>query len=173
MSASSLAKKLQTEFPADERDQLLAMASCSELLWIAYTEFMALKIVSGDFVPTKLSPPPAVDALWHVHLLWTKSYDGLCAIVAGGQRIHHDPRSGLDGNEEDRKRRASTTKNLYGIVFGRECDWDWDFEKEKEAEEVLYYMLFVFGEICSDIPYVFFFILFVFGEICSDGLFGY
>lgn len=41
-----------------------------------YCEFMALKILSGDFsaVDAKLSPGGVVDEFWHCHLLDTVGY---------------------------------------------------------------------------------------------------
>ena len=40
-----------------------------------------------------LSPPPAIDALWHAHILCTRIYGEFCDTYMGGY-LHHDPEAG-------------------------------------------------------------------------------
>eukprot|EP00635_Sarcinochrysidales_sp_CCMP3193_P010276 CAMPEP_0118912926 /NCGR_PEP_ID=MMETSP1166-20130328/13963_1 /TAXON_ID=1104430 /ORGANISM="Chrysoreinhardia sp, Strain CCMP3193" /LENGTH=182 /DNA_ID=CAMNT_0006852455 /DNA_START=76 /DNA_END=621 /DNA_ORIENTATION=+ len=44
----------------------------------AYEQFLAIKADRGDWDATTLSPPPAVDELWHLHVLDTKAYEPWC-----------------------------------------------------------------------------------------------
>lgn len=81
-----------------------------------YKKFMFLAAVSG----LPVSPSPAVDQAWHLHLLYTHSYwDGLCAKVLG-QTIHHLPSS---GRTEDPAKFASwyaDTLESYRRLIGSE-----------------------------------------------------
>ena len=52
-----------------------------------YNRFVYLAAVS----PTPVTPSEVVDKVWHLHLLYTRSYwQGLCAEVLG-RPLHHDP----------------------------------------------------------------------------------
>jgi hypothetical protein len=62
-----------------------------------YKQFVYLARVS----PTPVTPPPAVDQVWHLHLLYTRSYwEELCQGVLG-RPLHHGPTAG--GEEENEK----------------------------------------------------------------------
>lgn len=71
----------------------------------AYKVFMLLAF--GGALPegTRLTPSKRVDAVWHVHLHWTKSYFDLAALVADGDiaRCVHEPARGV-ALEDDRFR---------------------------------------------------------------------
>ena len=59
-----------------------------------YRRFLLLAAEAGHAV----SPSPAVDHVWHLHLLYTRNYwDELCPKVLGF-RFHHEPASGVAGN---------------------------------------------------------------------------
>ena len=61
--ATRVFKETGTSFDADEIAE-------------QYCEFMALKVLSGDFsaADAKLSPGGAIDAFWHSHILDTVGY---------------------------------------------------------------------------------------------------
>lgn len=61
----------------------------------AYKQFLVLKAEGDDFDATKLSPPPLVDEMWHLHVLDTKRYQRQC-LQAFDRVIHHDPDGGAD-----------------------------------------------------------------------------
>ncbi|MGZ5281894.1 MAG: glycine-rich domain-containing protein [Bacteroidia bacterium] len=62
-----------------------------------YKKFIFLVAIS----PNPLSPPPIIDQVWHLHLLYTKSYwVDLCENILG-KPIHHNPTKG--GAEEKDK----------------------------------------------------------------------
>lgn len=60
-----------------------------------YKRFLAIKAVLGRAVP-----PPAVDAVFHTHLIFTRSYRRFSEEILGsGEFIHHEPCVGGDGEE--------------------------------------------------------------------------
>jgi hypothetical protein len=55
-----------------------------------YRRFLVLAAVAGH----RVSPSPMVDEVWHLHLLYTRSYwDELCGKVLGFP-LHHEPSRG-------------------------------------------------------------------------------
>ncbi|MCX6608102.1 MAG: hypothetical protein NTV52_31560 [Acidobacteria bacterium] len=81
-----------------------------------YKRFVYLAAVS----PTPVTPSEVVDKVWHLHLLYTRSYwQGLCAEVLG-RPLHHDPSAG--GRNETAKFLSGyeATKALYRQEFGEE-----------------------------------------------------
>jgi hypothetical protein len=65
-----------------------------------------------------LVPPKAVDQVWHLHLLYTRSYwDDLCRCILG-RPLHHDPSPG--GHDAAREGRAGYERTLsnYRLAFG-------------------------------------------------------
>jgi hypothetical protein len=80
-----------------------------------YKRFVYLAMVS----PMPVTPSDAVDQVWHLHLLYTRSYwEDLQAIL--GRPLHHGPTAG--GREEDAKFENwyERTKALYESEFGAE-----------------------------------------------------
>jgi hypothetical protein len=58
-----------------------------------YRRFLLLAATAGHPV----SPSPAVDAAWHLHLCYTRSYwERLCGQVLGAP-LHHEPAAGAPG----------------------------------------------------------------------------
>lgn len=79
-----------------------------------YRRFLYLAVVSK--VP--VTPPSAIDQVWHLHLLYTRSYwDTLCGTVLR-RPLHHGPTAG--GKEEDEKftNWYGSTCALYRVEFG-------------------------------------------------------
>jgi hypothetical protein len=98
-----------------------------------YKRFVYLATVS----PTPVTPPPAVDQVWHLHLLYTRSYwEELCQGVLG-QPLHHGPTAG--GDEEDEKfgNWYERTRTLYREEFGTAPPadlWPASFSPEKRYQ---------------------------------------
>jgi len=119
MQNQSLLNALQG-FPLEES---FLPRLCRENKWSAaqgrraigeYKRFVYLASVS----PVPVTPPPAVDRVWHLHLLYTRSYwNGLCPAVLG-RPLHHGPTAG--GREEDEKfgNWYDRTLTLYREEFG-------------------------------------------------------
>jgi ubiquitin len=80
-----------------------------------YLKFLLLKSIAKDVDASELSPSGEVDAIWHLHLLDTKSYMAACKCL-NVSFIHHNP----DGrrNAHLQQRRLSRTRSLYQQVFG-------------------------------------------------------
>ena len=79
-----------------------------------YKRFLCLAMMAGHPV----TPPDAVDQVWHLHLVYTKSYwHRLCREVLG-RELHHEPTHG--GAEEGGKFADWYEKTLdsYQQVFG-------------------------------------------------------
>jgi hypothetical protein len=79
-----------------------------------YRRFLYLACVSGR----EMTPAPAVDAVWHLHLIYTRSYwDELCGAVLR-RPLHHNPTNG--GRTEDSRFRTAYAATLacYETAFG-------------------------------------------------------
>ena len=79
-----------------------------------YKKFVFLAVVAGHPV----TPSVQVDQVWHLHLIYTRSYwDDFCPKVLG-QSLHHGPTKG--GLKEDQKYLDWYEKNLnsYEKIFG-------------------------------------------------------
>ncbi|MBL0742749.1 glycine-rich domain-containing protein [Chryseolinea lacunae] len=80
-----------------------------------YKRFMFLICIS----PTPLTPSDAVDQVWHLHLLYTRSYwEDFCEHTLQ-QKIHHGPTRG-GGQERDKYHDwYSRTKTFYASTFNQ------------------------------------------------------
>ena len=79
---------------------------------VEYLKFLAIKSVTGRAVP-----PPLVDAVFHHHLTFTKSYQRFCIALLGENGfIHHEPCTGDDA--EMMRAAYSDTLALYTAAFG-------------------------------------------------------
>lgn len=78
-----------------------------------YKKFMFLSACAGhDVTPSKI-----IDKVWHLHLIYTRSYwEEMCGKILG-KRIHHNPTEG--SNEEDSKysNQYEQTLNSYTKFF--------------------------------------------------------
>ena len=79
-----------------------------------YKKFVFMACTS----PTPVTPSEEVDQVWHLHLVYTKSYwDDFCGKVLG-RPFHHSPTEG--GTQENHKYREQYTRTLehYATTFG-------------------------------------------------------
>jgi hypothetical protein len=78
-----------------------------------YWRFLVLAALAGH----RVSPSPVVDEVWHLHLLYTRSYwEELCGKVLGFP-LHHEPSRGdTDGAAlaADYERTLSSYERLFG-----------------------------------------------------------
>ncbi len=87
---------------------------------VEYKRFVALAMLAGHPV----TPSEAVDQVWHLHMIYTRSYwHGLCRDVLG-RELHHGPTAG--GAEEDIKFVDWYHKTLAGYrrLFGSDAPPD-------------------------------------------------
>ena len=81
---------------------------------IEYRRFLLLAAV----VKHPVSPSPAVDHVWHVHLLYTRNYwDDLCPNVLGFA-FHHEPATGAVDNRQSLQDAYARTLDSYQAIFG-------------------------------------------------------
>ena len=96
----------------------------------AYKQFLQLKIAHADWDAAVLSPPLAVDEMWHMHILDTRRYAADCAACAGAF-VHHD----ADGDEDRaaRERRVAFTQRAYLDTFDTALPPIWAFNTPAAA----------------------------------------
>ena len=89
-----------------------------------YCEFMALKIMQGDYDASTaaLSPGGIVDGFWHAHCLDTAGYANFFkdANPPGGEMVHHDALKSQDSDVQIRQRQEKTravSQNQYLVYF--------------------------------------------------------
>ena len=96
-----------------------------------YKRFMLLAVAAGHPV----TPSQEVDAAWHLHLIYTRSYwHDWCRDVLG-KEIHHDPTAG--GQREDEKffDWYEHTLQSYRALFCEEPPTDiWPTSQQRFAE---------------------------------------
>ncbi len=83
---------------------------------LEYRRYLFLAATAGEPV----CPSEEVDAAWHQHLTYTRSYWGrLCGEVLG-RPLHHDPTRGGPAEAEKHRRMYERTLCVYRNVFGEE-----------------------------------------------------
>lgn len=84
-----------------------------------YKKFMYLAATGNQMV----SPSEIVDTVWHLHLIYTKSYKEFCNLL--GKQIQHIPST--HSREDYQELRAATkrTKELYEANFGEQPALYW------------------------------------------------
>lgn len=89
-------------------------AARCQLIADQYTEFITLKILSGDFHPSNaaLSPGLIVDQFWHCHILDTAGYTDFLKEVFPplGPMVHHDAEKSFDPLDMIQARQEQTRK---------------------------------------------------------------
>lgn len=82
-----------------------------------YRRFIYLAAIN----PSVTTPSDVVDQVWHLHMVYTKSYwDDLCRDVVG-RVLHHDP-AAADGSQREHYREAyADTLALYRQEFGEDA----------------------------------------------------
>lgn len=77
-----------------------------------YLKFIFLCAVSEQMV----TPSLVVDSVWHLHLLYTRSYQELCTLA--GRFIHHEPSLGGEAETGKFKNIYEQTLAMYTRFFG-------------------------------------------------------
>ena len=81
-----------------------------------YRKFLLLAATAGHPV----SPSPAVDEVWHLHLLYTRHYwDVLCPELLGFD-LHHEPATGAAADRDKLNDWYATTLASYRTIFNAE-----------------------------------------------------
>lgn len=105
---------------------------------LEYRKFAFLAVVAGHPV----SPSHAIDQVWHLHLLHTRSYwEEWCPKVLG-MTLHHEPTKGGRVEEEKFGDWYARTLESYRRFFGHpKLGWIWpDPELKRQGEGVFRYI---------------------------------
>jgi hypothetical protein len=82
--------------------------------------------------PMTFTPSDKVDQVWHMHMIYTRSYwEDLCRDTLG-KNIHHGPTKGGSVENLKYKNFYSITKSIYAEVFGEEPTpliWESDHDR--------------------------------------------
>ncbi len=80
-----------------------------------YRRFLFLLLAASHPV----TPSEAVDSVWHLHLLYTRSYwDEFCGQIAG-RPVHHGPTAGGQSEQVRFEDQYQRTLDTYESMFGR------------------------------------------------------
>jgi hypothetical protein len=79
-----------------------------------YKRFMFLAVASGHGV----TPSATVDEVWHLHLIYTRSYWEEFCVKVLDRIIHHDPGSGKEGEKTTFVDQYQKTLESYTRFFG-------------------------------------------------------
>ena len=98
---------------------------------VEYKRFIALAMLAGHAV----TPSEEVDQVWHLHMVYTKSYwDGLCQNVLG-RDLHHSPTTGGSSENDKFVDWYEKTLESYRRIFGNNPPSDiWPPPKKRFAD---------------------------------------
>jgi hypothetical protein len=81
---------------------------------LEYKKFIFLSYISGK----SLTPSDEVDQVWHLHMIYTRSYwIEMCKELLGGFNLHHGPTKGGKAEGDRFNLQYQDTLNLYEEVF--------------------------------------------------------
>ncbi len=98
-----------------------------------YKRFVYLAMTAGQPV----CPSEQVDAAWHLHLTYTRSYwKGFCGEVLG-QPLHHEPTKGGPTEADKHRRMYEETLASYRTAFGEEPPADiWPPSEQRFGDDI-------------------------------------
>lgn len=94
---------------------------------LEYKKFMYLAAISSRMV----SPSQAVDEVWHMHLLFSKSYSKLCLYL--GKTIEHIPSTHNHSEKQTFTNARNLTKELYELHFGKQPELYWNYQNPLDS----------------------------------------
>lgn len=100
----------------------------------AIIEYKKFALLSSLF-PGKMVPSITVDTVWHLHLLYTRSYHEFCQKALGVPFLHHDPSKGNPEEEESFKQMYINTLTVYEEFFGSPPIEIWGGDAKHFAEK--------------------------------------
>lgn len=84
----------------------------------AENEYRKFAFLSSLF-PETMVPSVHVDTVWHMHLLYTKSYQNFCQEALGVQFLHHEPATGAESEDQMYKSLYVNTLTVYEEFFAK------------------------------------------------------
>jgi hypothetical protein len=106
---SPFSRVLMDEMQWDETFTCLAI--------LEYKKFMLLSVL---FPNGNMTPSVHVDTVWHMHLLYTRSYHQFCKEALNSDFLHHEPSKGGTVEAGTHKDSYAETLNVYVKTFGIE-----------------------------------------------------
>jgi len=120
---------LKFDFDDPEGEYVFSTRLASENFWtknfteiaiLEYKKFMYLAATSNSMV----SPSEIIDKVWHLHLVYTQSYNDFCKLL--GKQIKHIPSTHNKKEISKFKRANQQTQSLYKSVFGNQPKNIWE-----------------------------------------------
>jgi hypothetical protein len=99
-------------------------APFTQLAISEYKRFMLLVSIFDD----RMVPSIDVDTVWHLHLLYTRSYQKFCRGALGLPFVHHEPAKGNSGENAEYKQLYRETLARYRELFGKPPEIIWGGE---------------------------------------------
>jgi hypothetical protein len=96
----------------------LAMSWDDEFTALATLEYKKFMFLCSLFPQASLTPSLHVDTVWHMHLLYTRSYHQFCKEALGCRFFHHEPSTGEPSEQQFHEDSYSNTVDLYESYFG-------------------------------------------------------
>lgn len=118
-------------------------ALASEMDWdLAFIQIASMEykkfVFLSSLYPDRMVPSIHVDTVWHMHLLYTRSYQNFCRNALQVEFLHHEPSSG--GSEEESKYKSLYLNTLivYEEFFGSPpvAIWGGDAEEFRKRIEL-------------------------------------
>lgn len=115
-------QKIDT-FPLD--DPAFTQKLAKENNWTAHFTARTIReykrfIYLCCILPKGASPPPVVDEVWHLHILYTVNYWEEFCDKTLGRKLHHHPSKGGSEEKERHVNWLQDTIEYYGFIFGEE-----------------------------------------------------
>lgn len=116
----------------------LSKALASEMEWSkefteqAIVEYKKFTFLSSRF-PGEMVPSVIVDSVWHMHILYTRSYQSYCREALSVDFLHHDPAKGNEDEERSFHRMYLNTIIKYQQIFGEPPETIWGGNAAKIA----------------------------------------
>jgi hypothetical protein len=87
---------------------------------LAILEYKKFMLLSALFPNGNMTPSVHVDTVWHMHLLYTRSYQQFCKEAFNTDFLHHEPSKGGTAEAGTHKNSYDETLNVYMKMFGIE-----------------------------------------------------
>jgi hypothetical protein len=91
-----------------------------EFTRLAILEYKKFMVLSSLFPNENMTPSLHIDTVWHMHLMYTRSYKRFCREALDCNFVHHEPSTGGEAEAAMHKGSYSGTLDRYIDVFDME-----------------------------------------------------
>lgn len=107
---------------------------------LAINEYKRFMVLSALFPDGNTTPSVHVDTVWHMHLLYTRSYHAFCNDALESEYLHHEPSKGGVSDVQMHRDSYAETLETYVRVFGVEPPREiWGARVRSELTAILTY----------------------------------